>query len=162
MLLTEVAEAVTELLNSSPEKWCGDEDLRAKEALDWITCLRKTELQVLIVPDSCAYNLENVSARRRQVLTETTKTVVVMIAKGFIGLDTDNDVAPWSESKELLNIRERISQFLLANPIEGLKIVNLEEVAVDELEIDHRNFMAMSQISYQVIQCGSGPGLLSS
>jgi len=161
MLLTEVAEAVTTSLNLSPGSWSGDATLRAKESLDWVSCLRKTELQVLVVPDTCAYNLETISSRRRVITTECVKTLVIMVAKGFVGLSTENDVAPWTEVKELLNIRERISQYLLATPLEPLKIVGIEEVAVDELEIDHRNFMAMTQISYQVIQCGSGPGLLS-
>jgi hypothetical protein len=161
MLVTEIAEAIVTLLNLSPEKWT-TANVQAKVVLDWATCLNKTQLQVLVVPDTCTYNLEESSNRRNVVRVNTTKSIVIMVARGFVGLDNENDVAPWSETKVLLDTRERISQYLLANPIPNLKIVELEEVAVDELEMDHRNFAAMTQIGYQVIQCGSGPGLLSS
>jgi len=162
MLLTEIAEALVELLNSSPEKWTTESGIVARTTLDWSTCLRKTTLQVLVVPEMVQYNLESAGHRKRFVNLSTMKFVSIMVGKGFSSLPTDDDVAPWDECKEMVNIRERITQFVIANPIPGISLQDIEEIPIDELELNHRNFLAMNQLGYEIVQCGSGPDLLSS
>jgi hypothetical protein len=161
MLLTEIAEALVELLNSSPEKWTTETGIVARTTLDWSTCLRKTTLQVLVVPEMVQYNLESAGHRKRFVNVPALKFVSIMVGKGFNSLPTDDDVAPWEECKEMVNIRERITQFIIANPIAGISLQDIEEIPIDELELNHRNFLAMNQLGYEIIQCGSGPDLLS-
>lgn len=162
MLLTELAEAIVTLLNSSPESWCGDEvGIEARVTLDWAGCLSKTSLQVLVVPEMNQYNVEAAGHRKTFVNMPVLKFVSIMVGKGFTSLPTTDDVAPWTETKPLVDIRERITQFIIANPIEGAALQDIEEMPVDELELNHRNFLAMNQLGYEIIQCGSGPDLSS-
>lgn len=162
MLLTELAETIAELLNSSPESWCGDETgIEARVTLDWAGCLRKTALQVLVVPEMNQYQTEAAGHRKHFVNIGTLKFISIMVGKGFNSLPTSDDVAPWEETKSLLDIRERVTQFVIANPIEGASLQDIEEMPVDELELNHRNFLAMNQLGYEIIQCGSGPDLSS-
>lgn len=162
MLLTELAEAIRDLLNSSPESWTEEVGVEARVTLDWSTCLKKTELQVLVVPEMVQYNVEQAGHRKYFVNMPRMKFVSIMVGKGFNSLPTDDDVAPWSECKEMVNVRERITQYIIANPIPGLSLQDIEEIPIDELELNHRNFLAMNQLGYEIIQCGSGPDLLSS
>ena len=162
MLLTEIAEAIVELLNSSPGSWTTESGIVAKVTLDWSTCLKSTDLQVLVVPEMGQYNMEASGHRKVYINTNKLKFVSIMVGKGFDSLPTDDDVAPWSDCKEMMDVRERITQFMIANPIEGIALQDIEEIPVDELELNHRNFLAMNQLGYEVIECGSGPGLLSS
>jgi hypothetical protein len=162
MLLTEIAEAVAELLNSSPGSWTTESGIEARVTLDWSTCLKKTSLQVLVVPEMVQYNIEAAGHRKRYVNVNTMKFISIMVGKGFTSLPTNDDVAPWAECKEMVNIRERITQFIIANPIAGISLQDIEEIPIDELELNHRNFLAMNQLGYEIIQCGSGPDLLSS
>src|SRR5690606_2650730 len=163
MLLTEIAEAVRDTLNSPPGKWATG-NTGAKVTLDWAGCLSKTDLQVLIVPEMVQYDLENSSGRRKFIGVNTIKFISVMVGRGFNSLPTSDSICPWPEAKELMDVRERVTQFLIANSaLTGeVKLVDLEETPVDELALDHRNFVAMTQLGYEVIQCGSGPDLLSS
>jgi hypothetical protein len=162
MLLTDIAIALRDLLNLSPEKWSAQAGIEARLTLDWVTCLQKTSLQVLIVPEMVQYNLEQSDRRRRFTNVQATKFITIMVGKGFESLPTNDDVTPWEESKELLDVRERITQFVIANPLPGLALIDIEEIPIDELELNHRNFIAVNQLGYQVIQCGSAPDLLSS
>lgn len=162
MLLTNLAEAIVELLNASPEKWTDDSGVVARVTLDWATCLKKTSLQVLVVPEMVQYGIEAAGHRRRFVNLSAMKYVSIMVGRGFNSLPTNDDIAPWEECKQLVDVRERITQFIIANPIEGASLQEIEEIPVDELELNHRNFLAMNQLGYEIIQCGSGPDLLSS
>lgn len=164
MLLADIAEAVADILNSSPGKWTTEPGVVAKVTLDWAGCLRKTNLQVLVVPEMVQYDLENSSGRRKFIGVNSVKFISVMVGKGFDSLPTSDSVAPWEECKELVSVRERVTQLLIANKatIPDANLIDLEETPVDEMAIDHRNFVAMTQLGYEVIQCGSGPDLLSS
>lgn len=172
MLLTEIAEAMVTMLNSSPGKWTEVAGVEARTTLDYVTCMAKGTLQVLVVPEMVQYNLEQSThlrgSRRGSAIhqIEAVKFVTLMVGKSFESLPTSDDVTPWDESKELLNIRERATQFLIANPItvngKQLKLADIEEIPVDELELDNRNFVAVTQFGYEIGQCGSGPDLLSS
>lgn len=171
MLLTELAETITTKLNSSQEKWTSETGVTARTTLDWVTCLSKTSIQVLVVPEMVQYTLDSSlplrgSKRGTFNQVEALKFVSLMVGKSFESLPTDDDVTPWAESKELLNIRERVTQYLLANPIvfggKTYGIADVEEIPVDELELDNRNFIAVTQFGYSVGQCGSAPDLLSS
>lgn len=161
MLLTEIAEAIAELLNSSPESWTQEEGIVARVTLDWSTCLKRTSLQVLVVPEMVQYNIEGAGHRKSFVNVPVLKFVSIMVGKGFSSLPINDDVAPWDECKELVNIRERITQFIIANPIPGISLQDIEEIPIDELELNHRNFLAMNQLGYEIVQCGSGPDLSS-
>ena len=162
MLLTTLAETSVTLLNTSPEKWQAEEPyITARITMDWVTSLKATELQVLVVPELVQYDMESSGGRRHPaVIVESTKFVSVMIGKGFSGIDLNNDVAPWSESKALLDLRERITQLIIGNPIPKAKLVDVEEMPVDEMQLDHRNFNAVTQFGFNLGQCGSGPDLL--
>lgn len=162
MLLTELAEAIRDLLNSSPESWTEEVGVEARVTLDWATCLKKTELTVLVVPEMVQYNVEAAGHRKYFVNMPRLKFVSIMVGKGFNSLPTDDDVAPWVDCKEMVNVRERITQYIIANPIPGVSLQDIEEIPIDELELNHRNFLAMNQLGYEIIQCGSGPDLLSS
>jgi hypothetical protein len=158
MLLTDIAEQLTTLLNTSPEEWTTESDVVARTTLDWATCLRKSTLQVLVVPEMVQYNIEQSQRRLTFTNANTMKFISIMVGRGFNDLPTDDDVAPWSECKALMDTRERITQFIIANPLEGIDLMDIEEIPVDELELNHRNFIAVNQLGYQVIQCGSRPG----
>jgi len=162
MYLDELVDAVVELLDSSQEIWAGDLEVVPEAAVDWATCLLKQQLQVLVVPDVNAYNLEQSPGRRTPIQLNTSKNIMVMIGKGFELLSESDDVAPWTESKVLIRLRESIAKFLIANQIENLKLISIEEVPIDELEMDHRNFIAVIQVAYQDLTCGSPQGLQSS
>jgi hypothetical protein len=60
----------------------------------------------------------------------------------------------------LLDLRERITQLIIANPIPKAKLIDIEEMPVDEMQLDHRNFNAVTQFGFNLGQCGSGPDLL--
>jgi hypothetical protein len=128
MLLTEIAEAIVELLNSSPGSWTTESGIVARVTLDWSTCLKSTDLQVLVVPEMVQYNMEASGHRKVYINTNKLKFVSIMVGKGFDSLPTDDDVAPWSDCKEMMDVRERITQFMIANPIEGIALI---------LPIDH-------------------------
>lgn len=160
MLVTQLVDDIVAALNLSPEKW-GDGTL-AIATMDYVTCLSKTQLQVLVVPDLVTYNFEAPASRRRINNVSTLKSISIMVGKSFVGLALNDDVAPWAETKGLMNIRERICQFLIATPIPGLALVGIEETPVDELALDERNFIAISTFNYDTVQCGSGPDLQSS
>ena len=171
MLLTAIAEALVTKLNSSPGRWTTITGVVAKPTLDWVTCLDRTSLQVLIVPEMVQYSLEQSQTLRGSKAgqthqVETIKFITLMVGKSFTELPTDDDVTVWEEAKSLLDIRERVTQFIIANPISisgrTIKLADIEEIPVDELELDNRNFVAVTQFGYEVGQCGSAPDLLSS
>lgn len=162
MLLTQLAQELTDNLNSSPEKWCEESGVTARLTLDWATCLNSDVLQVLIVPDFVQFNLEQSQGRRGWHQLNTTKYISVIVGRKFQLRPTSNDVAPWVECKSLVDTRERIVQFALANPVSGYKVTEIEEQPIDEMELNNRNFVAVSALGYGVEQCGSGPDLLSS
>lgn len=161
MLLTTLTDTIVTSLNSSPEIWT-ELSVTAVATLDWSGCLTKTQLQVLIVPEMVQYNLEQSARRRTIITTNSVKFVSVMVGKGFESLPTGDDVAPWADCKAMLDIRERITQFLISLPISGVALIDIEEIPVDELELNHRNFVAVTQFGYEDLQCGLGPDLLSS
>lgn len=163
MLLTTLVEAVVAIINSSPEKWRGAEGagISAVPTMDWVTCLSSTtDLQVLVSPEFNQYNLEGSTGRRTILSFTTAKYISITVGRGFKELPTNNDIAPWTECKAILNLRERITQHVIANPIAGLKIVDLEELPPDELQLDKRNFNSTIQIGFGTEQCGNGPDLL--
>jgi len=162
MLLTKIAQELTDTLNSSPEKWCSESGVKARLTLDWATCLKADILQVLIVPDFVQFNLEQSQGRREWQQLNTIKYISVIVGRKFKMLPTSNDVAPWEECKSLVDTRERVVQFALANPVYGYKVTEIEEQPIDEMELNNRNFVAVSALGYGVEQCGSGPDLLSS
>jgi hypothetical protein len=162
MYLDDLVDAVVELLNSSQENWAGGFEVEAEATLDWATCLEKNALQVLVVPDINTYNLEASPGRRNYIQLNTQKNIMVMVGKGFNLLSESDDVAPWDETRVLIRLRETIGKFLIANPIENLRLLSIEEIPIDELELDHRNFVGVIQASYQDLTCGSPQELQSS
>jgi len=154
MLLTDIAVAIKDLLNSSPGEWTSEAGVVARVTLDWATCLNKTELQVLVVPEMVQYNIEQSDRRRKFITVNSMKFVSIMVGRGFTDLPTDDDVAPWAESKTLMDTREKITKYIISHPLPGIDLMDIEEIPVDELELNHRNFIAVNQLGYQVLQCG--------
>ena len=155
MLLTDLAEALTEHLNSSPGKWAGDLEVLAKTELD-PSKLMLPELGVYILPQFVDYNTEPTGARNKviQALVSTLH-VSLVVSKVFLELPISDGVANWDEVKVIQDVRQRAEIWILQfPPIPGLTVAGVDPNALEELELDNRNFVALTTFSYQQSTCG--------
>lgn len=149
--LSQLAEDVTAILNNHlpPE-------IRAVTTLDWVAYLTSNkQLTVLVCPDVNQYNIETSTGRRRLVQVHVTKYINVIVGKTFVGIDQSGDIAPWSESVDIIDTREMIEDILVANWPNGTQLVSIEAAPIDEQELDNRNFSSITAFGYDVMQCGS-------
>jgi len=160
MLLSEIVERLVVIINDN-KSLISTTDFTAIETLDYETCLQKEDLQVLVVPDNNSYTFDEKLGRRRILSHGVSKNISIMIGKSFVELAENDDVAPWSESKDIINTREKISQLIIKEGIEGMTLAAMEEIPPEELELGRRNYVAITQVSYEAQQCGSGPDLQS-
>lgn len=148
MLLSELSEQLLAILNSHPEGLGG---VVARLTVDWVTALEQEGLQVILTPQFVQYTAEESQGRRQQITIHTVKYISLIVAKSLEQLPTSGDVAPWEETKDLLDIRERCEQYLIINWPAGTRLVDIESSQVDELQLDHRNFNAVTSFGYEIL-----------
>jgi len=154
MLLTELAEAVTAHLNSSPERWAGDLEVIAKTELDPSLTMLK-ELGVFILPQFVDYNMEVSAARGAPQVFVNMLHVSLIVSKVFEELPIDVGVANWSEAKVILDIRQRAEIWILQFATPKLTLMAVDPNALEELELDNRNFVALTTFSFQQSSCAT-------
>ena len=153
MLLSELAEAIRDIVNNAPEKTWPD----AKVALDYVTCLSSSsEMQVIVTPELVQMQRESSQGRRRIVKLHEVLLIHLIVGKGFEDLPTNEDVAPWDECKEILDIHHKIQRYVMFNWPPGLTLVDAEPQPVDEQQLDHRNFNVFTTFGYEQFVCDSG------
>ena len=158
----DIVEAIVEAINTEfiPEDGLV---ITAEPALDPQKCLDHDELRCFVVPDVVSYNLNQSKGRKSIVSVNSLKFVSVILSTTFKSLNKGPDLATWAEAKQVLKTRYELDSFLLTL-IVGDSIVNEIECNLpDEVEQDHRNFVTVTSLGFQVIECGIPPeSLLSS
>lgn len=147
MLISELAEALVETLNSHPGKDWPD----AEVALDYVGVMATPGLKVIVSPDLVQLTAE-VSQGRKQFLNIYSVLLVhLIVGRSFEGLSLGSDVAPWSECKELLDVYQKTQKVLAFTWPSKTRLVSIEPQPVDEQQMDYRNFNVFTTFGYEVI-----------
>jgi hypothetical protein len=155
MLITDLALSIQESLNSTPESWDLELGLEAVVAIDWVVVLNQSGIKVILSPELNQYNIEASPGRGgRKININVTKYVHLIIGKNFESLADTNDIAPWDELKQLLDIRELIELFMIRNQPLGVQLTSVEAQPVDEQQLDYRNFNTITSFGYEASECG--------
>ena len=158
----DIAESIVEEINTNFISTQGIL-LVAEPALDPQKCLDHDELRCFVVPDIVSYNLDQSKGRKSIVSINSLKFVSVILSTTFKSLTKGPDLATWAESKKVLKTRYELDSFLLRLIIEGNIVSEIESNLPDEVEQDHRNFVTVTSLGFQAIECGTQPeSLLSS
>ena len=158
----DIVEAIVDKINNdfTPEDGL---NISAEAALDPQKCLDHDELRCFVVPDIVSYNLGLSKGRKSIVSVNSIKFVSVILSTTFKSLTKGPDLATWTEAKKVLKTRYELDTFLLKLIIEGNIVEEIECNLPDEVEQDHRNFVTVTSLGFQVIECGTQPeSLLSS
>lgn len=153
MRLTELAETIRDYLNTTPGEWDQGLGLEAIVAVDWVNALKQPGIQVIISPELNQYTIENSSGRKRIITLDTTKYVHLIIGKTFESLPDTDDIAPWNELKQIIDLREDLELLLISNWPPGTQLINVETQPIDEQQLDYRNFNALTSFGYTVPSC---------
>jgi hypothetical protein len=155
MLLTELAEAVTQFLNDRRADWA-PETVTAKTELDPDKMLINA-LGVYITPLATNYSFDGAQGRGRLVTSLYTPRLALIVSRVFTELRTmDSDgVTNWSEAKIMLDTREKAELVILEFQSPNLTLLSVDPEPPEELELDHRNFVAMTQFTWQGVRCVS-------
>lgn len=154
MLLTNLVETLVTYLNSNTEVWAEELSIAAKAELD-PSAIVLSDLGVYLVPNFVAYNLEGIKPRGQAIGTNDTLYVDLIVSRVFSELPSGDGVANWNEAKVLMNIRERCERRLIAWDGVGLTIVSIDPNPLVQLELDHRNFVAITTFGYEQTSCKS-------
>lgn len=150
MLLSELAEEIVSILNAAPDKDWPD----AEVALDYVGCLSTSSgMKVIITPELVQQTVESSQGRRRLVNTNEILIIHLIVGKRFTDMPNNDDVAPWFECKELLDIYHKSQRFLMFNWPEKVRLVSVEPHPVDEQQMDYRNFNVFTTFGYEQITC---------
>lgn len=154
MLLTDLAEAVTAHLNSSPERWAGSLSVLAKVELDPSKALLP-EMGVYILPQFVDYGIEQSRARGAPQVISNTLHISLVVSKVFMDLPIGEGVANWDEAKIILDVRQRAELWILQFASPPLTVAAVDPNAIEELELDNRNFVALTTFGFQQSSCGT-------
>lgn len=154
MLLTEIAEALTDYLNENRAKWTEDTDLTVTTELDPMACTTES-FSVHIIPNYVQYNIEQDRARGRRTSNNTISLCSLIVAVRFLEIPTGISVTNWSESKKMLDTWQRAQEVLMTFSSTALSLASMETRNPEELEMDMRNFVAMTTFGYSQLSCGS-------
>jgi hypothetical protein len=147
IFISDLAEAMVEILNSHPEKDWPD----AEVALDYVSILASTGLKVIVSPDLVQLTAEQSQGRKQFLNVHSVLLVHLIVGRSFEGLSAGNDVAPWSECKELLDVYQKTQRVLAFKWPERTRLINIEPQPVDEQQMDYRNFNVFTTFGYEVI-----------
>jgi hypothetical protein len=136
--------------------------VEAEAALDPQKCLDHDELRCFVVPDIVSYNLNQSKGRKSIVSINSLKFVSVILSTTFKALNKGPDLTTWTEAKKVLKTRYELDAFLLTLIIDGNIVTEIESNLPDEVEQDHRNFVTVTSLGFQVIECGTQPESLLS
>jgi hypothetical protein len=154
MLLTTLAEAVTAHLNSSPERWAGDLEVEAKTELDPSKMMLQ-ELGVYVMPQFVDYSMEISGARGAPQALVNILHISLVVSKVFEELPIDVGVANWSEAKVIQDVRQRAEIWILQFATPKLTLMGVDANALEEIELDNRNFVALTTFSFQQSSCAT-------
>lgn len=147
MMISELAETLVETLNSHPEKSWPD----AEVALDYVSVLSSPGLKVIVSPDLVQLTAEQSQGRKQFLNIHQVLLVHLIVGRSFDGLIKGNDVAPWSECKELLDVYQKTQRILAFNWPARTRLVSIDPQPVDEQQLDYRNFNVFTTFGYEVI-----------
>ena len=154
MLLSTLAEELTVHLNSAPERWAGEEEVTSKTELDPSKFLLK-ELGVYVLPQFVDYNVEISKPRGQPKVISNVLYVSMVVSRVFLELPMSDGVANWPESKVLLDIRQRAELWVLQYSTPSLTILSVDAEPLEELELNNRNFVALTTFGFQQSSCGT-------
>lgn len=148
MLLSALCEALVAHINSSPETWrpTGDTTTEAKVGMD-IMQIMLPDLGVYVIPGVVESVLEASQGRRGVVKATQNLVVTTAVTREFQGYPVDEGIVPWSEAKILLDVRQNVEDRILS--YKGLKLVDSTPELINELELDNRNFVALTTWAYE-------------
>lgn len=156
MHLTELAEALTQYLNDHKDEW-STEQINAKTELDPDKCLLN-ELGVYVVPEYVIYTLQS-GARSRGARNQVVETlrVALIVSRVFqeMRAASSDGVTNWEEAKPLLDMRQDAERVLIGYGDSTLTLSDVDPSPIEELELDHRNFVAITSFGWEQVSCVS-------
>lgn len=158
MLLTELAENLTKYLNDNKTSWDGG-SITVKTELDPDKFMLE-ELGVYVVPLFSLYNADEGRGRAvRQGVIETLY-VNLIVSKVFVELPISDGVANWDEAKPIITIRQKAERFLMgwdgtdiSSVQQHIALASVDPQPVEELELDNRNFVALTTFGWEQKVC---------
>jgi len=153
MLLTELAESVTAFLNDRRADWA-PESVTAKTELDPDKMLLN-ELGVYITPLVVNYGFDGVQSRGGAITIQRSMRLALIVSRVFTELRPmgSDGVTTWEEAKNLVDCRERAEKVIIQYQTSSLSLLDVDPDPIEELELDHRNFIAMTSFTWQDIEC---------
>lgn len=150
--LTTIAELMAAHLNSSPENWGGDAGIEVKTELDPLLCMLP-ELGVYIVPVTNNYSFQGSHTRGSAKQIYVVSFCSLIVSKVFEDLPTGVGVTSWEEAKQIVDIRQQAELFLMKLHIPGLTLEEIESSDMEEVQMDVRNFAAITNFGYGQTIC---------
>ena len=159
MLLSELAEAVTNYLNAQRSEWA-PETVVAKTELDPDKMLING-LGVYIVPITINYSSDGVAPRGGIIPIQRALRLALVISRVFSQLPTmgSDGVTNWEEAKIMLDTTEKAEKVIMGFQTSALTLIDVEPNPIEELELDHRNFVCLTSFAWQEVECESPLGL---
>lgn len=141
-------------MNSAPERWAGGLQVLAKTELDPSKALLD-ELGVYIMPQFIDYGIEASRPRGQPKILSNTLHVSLVVSKVFVDLPIGSGVANWDEAKIILDVRQRAELWLMQFSTSSMTIIGAEAEPLEELELNNRNFVALTTFSFEQSSCGT-------
>lgn len=109
--------------------------------------------RIFVIPDTYDLNI-GASNRRQKVITlMKAMYITVSFSKKFEEVD-DVDIAPWTEIKPLLDLREDLSIHLATRQYVGAELIEAELNVIDDQEKSNRQFLSFLTMGFQSSESG--------
>ena len=139
MRSTLLAEAVSDLLNNSPQETWGEivvgTDLQSNLAFDPLQCFEElTDTSLFVLPDG--FEVIEGNNRKRIVQVQVSRRISIVLTHPFTEINTQiKDVTSWTEAKKLLDLHEEMIQWAIHQDFPAKMIdIQTEQFFDDPLE----------------------------
>lgn len=163
MNLTALVEEIeNRLLNSDPSNWSsivvGTGALVPIKAIDPRACFREPGINLYLIPEFVEFSIGDSGRREFVKVSRTIKFVTTVITKKYESKSPIGDATTWSEGRQLIDLREELDRFLIAQDWRPMVIQDFLTEPPDEFEQEARYFVSVTQLGFGTQEpCGPGP-----
>jgi hypothetical protein len=161
--VTELVDFVVTSLNTAPDgTWdtltigtTTDDYLKAEAALDPLQIFQTERKGLFVLPYEVEYDIAGSQGRR--TITKLIKHPVVVVCMAVPFSVTDKvrkvDVSTWDGVKPILQLRERIDDYLTGLQWPGAAILNVTATPPQEIPMEVRWFSSATEFQLELAQC---------
>lgn len=155
-MLAELAESVTNYLNTLPGTTWGDYKVgtyvTAETALDPEKVRQTSTKKLYVMPLFTGLSMDNSTGRQRKNSIQSLPLLSVTLLLPFDSF-SKNDVTDWLEVKKVLDLRERIDLAICRGLWEPYVIINVDPQPPVEIELNQRTFLSSTEFTFATQVC---------